>query len=82
MNDTMRRGKYHEEKFWNGMFGESVDNLWVKYKKTWEKPDEDTAPSVGKDSSGTGSGAETVGLEEEKNQVVMGQDRKPKPFVA
>ncbi|EXJ69179.1 uncharacterized protein A1O5_07215 [Cladophialophora psammophila CBS 110553] len=38
MNEFMRRGKYHEQSFWAAMFGESVDELWDRYKATWESP--------------------------------------------
>jgi len=73
MNDTMRRGKYHEDKFWVGIFGESVDKLWSKYKATWEKSEEESARPTEQDGSL---------VVKEEAQVANGNDRKPKPFVA
>src|ERR1700712_729896 len=82
MNDIMRRHhKYHEESFWNGIFGASVDKLWSEYKETWGKSDQSVAPATGKDSSGAES--EIVASEEEGTQVVvMDENRKPKKFIA
>lgn len=82
MNHIMRRQhKYHEESFWKGIFGVSVDKLWSEYKETWGKSDQGVAPATGKQSSGAES--EAVASEEKETQVVvMDENRKPKKFIA
>jgi len=53
MNETMGREAYDEGRFWNSLFGETVDTLWQWYKESWEEPE---PPSVS-DQCGTPSAA-------------------------
>ena len=36
INETLRTKKYEEEGFWNGLFGQTVENLWMEYSKELE----------------------------------------------
>ncbi|KIW25299.1 uncharacterized protein PV07_08487 [Cladophialophora immunda] len=66
MNETMRRGRYQEHRFWSDIFGESVDRLWLRYKATWETAvQENSRPMVGEQSS-DGSEVKDVEHQEEK----------------
>ncbi|KAI9879295.1 MAG: hypothetical protein M1830_008946 [Pleopsidium flavum] len=40
VNDNLRDCKYEEEKFWNGIFGHHVGNLWEEYEKKLNKEKE------------------------------------------
>lgn len=37
INDSLRKGKYEEQKFWKALFGEPVERLWEKYQRKLEK---------------------------------------------
>ena len=84
MNDTMRKGKYHEDDLWNDIFGESPDKLWSKYKATWDIPEDAVARPPGEQDSSKAGGSATgiEELDEEKRQMATRDDRKPKPFAA
>ena len=56
MNETMRRHRYDEVKFWKSIFGTSVQELWSDYKKTWDKPKQENLDV----SSSTGGYSEQV----------------------
>lgn len=36
INETLRTKKYEEEGFWKGLFGQTVENLWMEYSKELE----------------------------------------------
>ncbi|KAJ9614492.1 hypothetical protein H2200_002629 [Cladophialophora chaetospira] len=74
MNETMRRHRYDEHKFWKGIFGVSVQELWKKYKETWEKPKQEDLVATDQTSSDTGATVEKAKTEEE--------NKKRKDFVA
>ena len=40
INEYLRRGKYVERSFWTGLFGETVEDLWMKYTKEFECTEE------------------------------------------
>ncbi|GAM86204.1 hypothetical protein ANO11243_042160 [Dothideomycetidae sp. 11243] len=40
INAALRQTKYNEEKFWKGLFGKSVNELWSTYCKTFHGGDE------------------------------------------
>ena len=37
VNDRLRNKQYEEQKFWQGLFGKSVNDLWSEYKGGFEK---------------------------------------------
>src|ERR1700743_2500502 len=65
MNETMRRHRYHEDRFWKDIFGASVDELWHQYKQTWEKPKPEVVGALENGSSSKRSEAEIVKTKEE-----------------
>lgn len=83
MNETMTREKYDEKTFWHGFFGESVDELWSRYKETWETDNrEGHGYQVLRQPSPTESEAEMINLNEDERQEAMAEDRKPVEFSA
>ncbi|KIX96576.1 uncharacterized protein Z520_07842 [Fonsecaea multimorphosa CBS 102226] len=82
MNETMRKGRYHEHRFWKDIFGESVDQLWVRYKATWGIAVPASSRSMGGEQSGDAPEAVDVERQEDKKQVVVQEQRKPKQFAA
>jgi hypothetical protein len=81
MNEMMRRHRYHEDKFWQGIFGVSVDELWRQYKETWGKPKQDVAGTVEKSSSITGADSDFVQIQEKEKPMAVQGEKKSKEFV-
>ena len=82
MNETMRRVKYDEKNFWYGVFGESVDKLWSRYKETWEEQSRESICDVASQPSTTGSKAVIVNLNDEAKPDAVREAKKPQEFVA
>ncbi|ETI20344.1 hypothetical protein G647_08378 [Cladophialophora carrionii CBS 160.54] len=81
MNEMMRRHRYHEDKFWKGIFGLSVDDLWSQYKESWEKPKQNVAGSIEKSSSSVVSDPKFLQMQEVERQVAVQGDKKAKECV-
>lgn len=41
INEAMRDGEYEEGRFWEGLFGRGVEELWEEYRASWEKEESD-----------------------------------------
>ncbi|KIW76602.1 hypothetical protein Z517_09046 [Fonsecaea pedrosoi CBS 271.37] len=80
MNETMRRVRYHEHEFWTGIFGEPVDQLWTRYKATWETGAQGSSLSIARVQSSDGSAKEEP--EQKEKRLVIPEQRKPKQFAA
>lgn len=80
MNETMGKGKYVEEDFWQDLFGESVHKLWSRYEATWKAKDQPTESAASQEHDTTSEG-EVVKLERAEDQKVV-RERKPQEFVA
>ncbi|KAL2423626.1 hypothetical protein ABEF95_002830 [Exophiala dermatitidis] len=78
MNETMGRENYDEKRFWHGLFGQSVEELWSQYKASWKAKEEDTCAELARDPSTAGSEAEMVNLSEDEKEEAM----KAKEFFA
>lgn len=84
MNETMLNEKYNEKTFWHSLFGESVEQLWSRYKESWESKDhhglatsEESTESKSRDSDG-----EIINLNEEEKQEAIQEERRVREFVA
>ncbi len=83
MNEIMTREKYDEKTFWHGFFGESVHELWSRYKATWESGRlEDISRQMIREPSPPGSEGEMVDLDEAQKQDAMAEGTKPVEFAA
>ncbi|KIX04196.1 uncharacterized protein Z518_07750 [Rhinocladiella mackenziei CBS 650.93] len=84
MNEIMGEEKYDEKKLWHDVFGESVDRLWNRYRKTWEADDQivTCGTSMSREPSSTSSEAEMVDLSEEERHEATKEERQPQKFVA
>lgn len=87
MNEQMRSVRYREEEgkegFWQGLFGEGVESLWRRYRKTWEgngdgEKGEECVVDGGEEELGSVSRADTeaemvdLSLEERKEADLRG----------
>jgi hypothetical protein len=87
MNEQMRSVMYREEEgkegFWQGLFGEGVESLWRRYRKTWEgngdgEKGEECVLGGGEEELGSVSRADTeaemvdLSLEERKEADLRG----------
>jgi hypothetical protein len=67
MNEMMRKHKYHEDNFWKGIFGTSVDKLWDEYRESWKDPDH---------------GDTSVPAATQASPAVLTENKKPENFAA
>jgi len=51
INETMRGGKYEEERFWDGLFATKVEKLWKEYGE-WLEPERGGDGKKGKERDG------------------------------
>jgi hypothetical protein len=75
MNDIMRRHKYHEDRFWKNIFGESVESLWKEYKETWYKADQEVP--LPKDTDSSGAKIVVAVRQEGRQEAILDENRKP-----
>ena len=80
VNDSLRKTKYNEDKFWKAIFGRSVGGLWEDYQKRLEKQLEvEEEPVIVERHSG--EEPPTSDEERRKSEVKVPEERAPPSYL-
>lgn len=84
INDSLRENKYDEDRFWKGLFGKVVTELWEEYSKTFREenskyPKEDNTEENKKseDEHGTNASNTEAAPSPEHNERPDSEDDEP-----